>query len=122
MSTIKIIRIERDGIGVFKHGDDDLYQHPIAKRTYRRHNGGGFPVPELEGLNLSKDCKEWFCAYISIEDFQAWILPEEVVYFKSVGFKVFLLEVGEYQIGKKQVIFTKESIISKEDITTLFIK
>lgn len=114
--------MERCGVGFFKHGDSFLYEHPIALRTYNRHNGGGFPTPQMERLDLFKDNKKWFCAYKTIEEFQAWVLSEEVKFFISEGFRVLLLNVTEYQEGKKQVIFTKESITTSEDITTLFVK
>ncbi len=36
------------------------------------------------------------------------------------GDKVLLLEVTEFQVGEYQIIFTKESITSSKDITSLF--
>lgn len=132
MKTIKIVRLERNGIGVFRHRDPEIYKHPIACETYERHNGGGFPLPEYDRiennsamdedyLSINKDNKEWFCAYKTVEQLQDWIYKEEIQYFASVGFKVILLKVSDYQIGEKQVLFTKESIKSQEDITSLFI-
>lgn len=114
--------MQRGGEGFFRHGNSFLYGHPIAIRTYDRHNGGGFPTPRMEDLDVRKDNKEWFCAYKTIEEFQKWVLSEEVEFFVSIGFRVLLLNVTEYQEGKKQVIFTKESITTSEDITTLFVK
>jgi hypothetical protein len=128
-NTIKIVRFEREGKGIFKHEDSEIYQNYIAKRTYERHNNGNFPTPwddRLEGdnyynyLDLDKDYKEWFCAYKTIEQIQEWIMPDEIDYFVSKGFRLLLLKVSEYQIGEKQVLFTRESIIKQEDITSLF--
>lgn len=120
MKTIQIIRIERRGRGIFRPSNQAIYRSKIAQRTYDRHNRGGFPMPHVENLDMYKGLKEWFCAYKTIEQLQEWVKKEELNFFFSKGFKVLLLTVSEYQEGEKQVIFTKESIVSSEDITSLF--
>lgn len=101
MKTIKVVRLEKSGRGIFRPQSEDMhiYKHHIAKKTYDRHNSGGFPLPQSEGLDMDKD---------------------ELDYFISQGFKVLLLSISEYQLGDMQAIFIKESIESIEDITTLF--
>lgn len=61
------------------------------------------------------------CAYKTVEQVQQWLEKEEIQYFTSIGFRVYLLTVSEYQTGEYQVIFTKDSIESKEDVTSLFV-
>lgn len=121
MSVIKIVRLERRGFGIFRPKNQAILKSKIAQRTYDRHNNGGFPMPWQEDLDMDMDGKEWFCAYKTVEQLQQWVLKEELAFFISKGFKVLLLSVSEYQEGEKQVIFTKESIVSSEDITTLFV-
>lgn len=36
----------------------------------------------------------------------------------KIGFKVYKIKVSRFQIGEYQIVFTKESIIEKEDITS----
>lgn len=117
MESIKVVRLELKGTGIFISPYVDMDRVEIAG-VYHRHKE--FPCPESEGLDLREDGKEWFCAYKTIEQVQQWLRKEEIQYFISIGFRVLLLTVNEYQLGEYQVIFTKESIESKEDITSLF--
>lgn len=131
MKTIKVIRFERDGKGLFRHRDETIYDNSIADRTYRRHQNGDFPTPwndklidkssGEEYLDLDKNSRNWFCAYKTIEQVQAWILTDEIEFFVSIGFRILMLEVEEYQEGERQTIYTRESIVNIEDITSLFI-
>ena len=115
-----IVRFERRGNGIFRPSNKSIYNSAIAKRTYARHNNGNFPLPENENLDLIRGGKEWFCAYKTIEQLQSWVHKDEIDFFISKGFKVLMLDVNEYQEGQMQVVFTKESIISSKDITSLF--
>lgn len=118
---ITVVRFERRGNGIFRPSNRSIYNSAIAKRTYARHNNGNFPLPEDENLNMFKYYKDWFCAYKTIEQLQAWVHKDEIDFFISKGFKVLMLDVTEYQQGEMQVIFTKESIISCKDVTSLFV-
>jgi hypothetical protein len=124
MEPIKIVRIERNGKGVFRPSNRIVMKSPIAKRTYNRHNAmseeGGFPMPHRDNIDTDLGDKEWFFSYNTIEQLQSWILKDELNYFISMGFKIYLLEVSEYQKGGNQVAFTIDGIITKEDITALF--
>lgn len=119
--TIKIVRLERKGRGIFRPSNRIIFKSKIAKTTHERHNYNGFPTPYGEGLDLDKDDMEWFCAYKSVEQLQKWVLKKEMAYFIKMGFKVLLLNVTNFQEGEKQVLYTKDSINSSEDITSLFI-
>jgi len=118
MEALKIVRIEYLGVGIFCSPNVHC-MHPIVREVYNRHND--FPNPMNEGLNLWKDNKEWFCAYKTVEQVQQWLRKVEIQYFTTLGFRVYLLTVNEYQMGDYQVIFTKDSIVSKEDVTSLFV-
>lgn len=96
MKTIQIVRLERRGHGIFRPKNQSIYKSKIAQRTYQRHNGGGFPMPWDEHLDMDKDDKEWFCAYKTVEQLQNWVWKEELDFFISKGFKVLLLSVSNY--------------------------
>lgn len=117
-----IIRIERsDGIGMFM-SRHSVYDIEELKDIANRHGGGKFPTPfgENPELDLWKDDKKWFCAYKSIEQLQQWIKPDEFKHLFNNSYKVLLLDVTEYQEGKYQIIYTKESISQSKDISRLF--
>ena len=113
-----VIRIEHpiDGWGSFRSHDgkyfDGLY------RMYDRH--GSLPVPSLDGIYMSKDMKEWFCAYKTLEQLKEWVTIEEIEILIDYGFNIHMLEVEEYQVGYYQIVYTKESIISNNIINDLF--
>lgn len=121
------IRIEHtiDGWGLFRRPDEDTFAlmgfifQEILWEIRVRH--GEFSTPYIDGLNLNQHGKEWFCAYKTVEQIQKWIEPHE---FKSIidnGFNIYLLTVEEFQEGNDQIIYTKESIISKKEINSLFL-
>lgn len=122
-----IIRIEYipDGIGVFMTflsgtgiKRDVRPLDEFCESAYTRHLN--FNCPFEDGLDIKKYGKEWFCAYKSIEQLQEWITPKELKLIISEGYTVLMLDVYEYQEGKDQIIYTKESITSYKDITCLF--
>jgi hypothetical protein len=131
-------RIEHDvdGIGLFQKGDtrfgDEIYDH-LLETIYSKHELFPIPyddtnqeVPVIKGmrnwLKFDKDRKRWFCAYKSIDQINYWFNTWDLIFIiRKVGFKIYKLEVEEYQLGKEQILFTKESILSKEDITSLFV-
>ena len=81
-----------------------------------------FPRPELDipSLDVKKDGKEWFCAFPSLNHMAIWLNHTELYQIVSKGFDIFILKVTEYQEGKNQVIYTKESIKTKDNISQLF--
>lgn len=82
----------------------------------RKHKD--FPGPFRDGLFRQEND---FCAFKSIEDLQKWIKPEWFEEIFSFGFKVWLIAVSKYEEGIFQIIFKKEDILHKEDISALFI-
>jgi hypothetical protein len=122
-----IIRIEHinDGFGIWKsrgfnnnlndrvYYDLSFYDDLIVKHRYLN-------TPEEDGLNKFVE-GEWFCAFKSLEQIKEWI---ECPWFKELvekGFQILILEVSEYQEGNHQIIYTKKSIASSKDISSLFV-
>lgn len=126
MNPIQIIRIEHpdDGNGIWcsKRKEDRFTYRLNHLKCYKeigiRHED--LKSPFEDGLLMDKNCDNWFCAFISIKQLIAWVLKEELEEIIKDGFIIYLLEVSDYQIGEHQVIYTKESVISKQDISSLF--
>lgn len=116
---ITVVRIENieQGMGIFGYMDE-LERYPLADETYRRHLR--FNTPDEDGLDLRMNGQEWFCAYKSLSQFEEWVKREEAQFFIQNGFKIVMLDITDYQIGRDQVIFTKESIVQEVDITNIF--
>jgi len=127
-----LIRIEyEDGYGIFFSklystwdcSDEGTQREFYAEKDFNsvceRHRD--FNSPDQDGLNTKKDEKAWFCAYKSVEQLQQWITTYELKHIISLGFKVLMLDVSEYQEGKDQIMYTKESIVSLKDISSLFV-
>jgi len=125
-----IIRIEHaDGWGMFRPKNNDRWSVgddsgiKCLDDLWERHsswNVGGMPIPHNDGIDMAKGNKEWFCAFKNIEEFKQWIKPEEMRELIKKNFKVLLLDVFDFQEGEKQVVYTKESILSIKDISQLF--
>jgi hypothetical protein len=115
-----VVRVENNssGYGIWKHSRFLMFTEGLEEINSRHSE---FPIPSMDGLNLSKNKFEWFCAYKSIEQFQEWIKSDEIKIIIGLGFDVLLIEVEDYQVGDYQVIFTKESIISTKIINELFL-
>jgi hypothetical protein len=123
MKPIQIIRVEHeDGYGMFRKNSDryrvvDLCESVMGELCERHRE---FPTPNQDNLIEYKDGYEWFCAFRSMEEFNSWVTREQVSVLIEYDFRVFILEVTEYQIGDYQVLYRKDSIISKTDITNLY--
>lgn len=129
---IQCFRIEHeDGYGLFFKKIWDKTGNIICDRKYfgerdfpdlwARHCIG-FKNPEQEGLEPQKEGKEYFCAFKSIIAIDYWIKPEHMKIIKELGFKVYEIYATDYQLGKYQVLYTKESIIQQIDISNQFYK
>ena len=118
----KAIRIEHDcGNGLFRAKNDDYtiinnLSYDIYTNLVIKHKQ--FPTPSKEGLDIEKD---EFCAFKSIEQIQQWIEPEWFNEIIKLGFKIYLLELSSCKEGNSQIVFKKQNIRSKKDITELFL-
>lgn len=127
----KAIRIEySDGYGLFfkkiwdKQGNiianRDVYAEKDFHELWVKHNDF-FPQPHEEFLHVTKDLKEYFCAFKSINDLLFWIKPNQLNEIINAGFKIYELDVTDYQIGGYQIIYTKESIVNQIDRTNVIL-
>lgn len=121
----QLVRIEHeDGIGMFqthnRFKDGERREHFIMhhKRAIgERHEE--FNTPWQDGLPFIPG--EHFCAYKSIDQLQQWVMKDEFELLFKLGYSVYLIEVSDCQIGKDQIIFRKEDIVSKTNINQLFV-
>lgn len=121
---MQVIRVEgKFGYGMFRkdYGIEQYQYIPSSMIPELGDRHGIFPTPDDDCINMKQDGKEWFCGYKNVDQFQQWVLKSELEIMFKEGFKVWMLEVTQFQIGLCQIVFTKESIRSKTDITELFI-
>ena len=130
---MKCIRIEGpNGRGIFrqKKGIFDYYQEDVVDElpclseisltASKRHND--FNTPEEDGVDMERGNKYWKCAYKTVEQLQSWLSSEEIVLIIETGYDIYLLEVTEFQIGRKhQIVYTVDTIIEKTNINSLFL-
>lgn len=124
---MKAVRVEnlKDGCGCFSsYTDKDEYRSYInldfLRKLCLKHST--FNDPRNDNLNLNKDKKVWFCAYKDVEQLTSWLSKSDIKRLIKQGFRIYLLEVDEYQVGNHQIIYTKESILTKTDITKELLK
>ncbi len=122
-----VYRIEGEhGIGMFRelYDDNDKCITPyvpslIIQELGYRH--GNFNNPCDDGLSLSLDDKEWFCAYKTFEKMCEMVKTYEFEKMHKFGFNVYEIQVTEFQEGDDQFLFTKESIVNKKCINDKFL-
>lgn len=119
---ISAIRIEHsDGQGMFTSihyltGKCRKTVYEFLPSVSERH----YAFPCLKKEMHYKNSKDNFCAYKTIEQLNEWILPDEITVLIDKGYKIYLLDLSEAIVTDYQVIFKKEHIIHKKDITQLF--
>lgn len=119
MNTIKVVRITKDGLGIFSPKVVDSFREDYRYvNLNKRHQN--FNTPQEDFLDIRKEGFEWFCTYKSVGQLQQWNTFDEINMLIEKGFSVLMLEVSEYQIGEHQIIFTKESIVKTVDISNYF--
>lgn len=121
---MKIVRLEcTDGNGPWRTdwgaGLTDVFQ-----KTFKRHstaNKKGMPLPCRDGIGDMDD--DDLCAYHSLEDMKKWVyLGELSNAIIKHDLRVLLLDVMKVKKGINQVVYKRKWIISKEDISEMFIK
>lgn len=133
---MQIIRIEHeDGKGLWRSDDAEgncrLTQHSQFDAINDRHrNDDKFPAFYCDKELLANFCnhtgcsdpEDYFFAFNSLEVVNEALTPDE---FKEVindlGFKVYLIEVSDYIQSKFQTVFKKENIVTKQDISFMFV-
>lgn len=125
-----IIRIEHpeDGCGIFSSRSKEfkhVHSSKISSFEYSPKNIGNIDRKHkdmdsariIEGFNPSKH----YCAYPSTDIMKQWISCKEIKQLITLGFVILILDVTEYIEHRDQILYTKESITSSKDISSLFI-
>lgn len=123
---MQCIRIEyKDGYGLFfknlfknhvRLESRPFYAEKDLPELHRRHKEN-FLHPMNDGLDVEKDGKEYFCAFKNIDDFRKWVYEDELKKILNLGFKIYQITATDFQEGKHQILYTKESITSKINIS-----
>lgn len=126
------IRIEHpsDGIGIFvtRYKDERgeyTSGYMVAKFDYEPFDVGDmcnrhykFNTPRED--HISFEVGKHFCAYKTIEQVNEWITHDEMLQLIDYGFAVYVLELSDILEGEHQIMFDKDNIIERKDITELF--
>ena len=115
----QLVRVEhKDGHGIFRHKilRPDLNELGLSELVDRHYNE--IPTPRED---IGRFIREYeFCAFKSIEQVKNHILPQEMKILLENDYRVYLIEVSECVEGSSQIIFEKEKIISKKNISHKF--
>lgn len=132
-----VIRVQdKYGRGMFQYGNYDLmrtagvYDIDRLQSLADRHTN--FPnlwndtkiLRFLEftlGTNFEASQLEYRFAFKNIDQFESWVLREEVAILNDYGYRVYRIETDDFFESDHQVIFNVNSIKSVTDITDLFL-
>lgn len=126
MLTKQIIRVEHsDGFGMFMGALYDNNGIYISDRDHKvsiicpsiSNKHQLFNSPFEDGLDINNDD---FCAYKDTIELRRWIRQQEFSILFDNDYKVYQIEVSHWQEGRDNVLFKKEHIISKIDISNQF--
>jgi hypothetical protein len=117
-----IVRIEHPsqgkGLWTTRNAYDEALYHQFSFVDDLVVKHRAFPTPWEEGL-FSIGTHD-FCAFKSIEQLQLWIDKEWWEEIFELGFKVYIIDVSEYQEGTHQILFQKQHVLQTKDISDLF--
>jgi hypothetical protein len=132
-----VIRVQdKYGRGMFQYGNSDLmrslgiYDIPELSTLADRHLH--FPnlwndstlVDFLKG-KLGRDFEasklDYRFAFKNLDQFEAWVLREEVALLNQYGYRVYRIETDEFVESDFQIIFNVNSVKSVTNITELFL-
>ena len=85
---------------------------------YERHYSMTVASRDCPGFNSGTH----YCAYRSLDELSRWMENEWIKDVIEVGFRVYMIEVSECIEGQDQAAFQLCHIISKKDISELFLK
>lgn len=132
-----VIRVQdKYGRGMFQYGNHDNFK-----------TAGVYDIPQLTSLadrhllfpNLWLDTKlvkflekklgkdfeagklDYRFAFKNLDQFEEWVLREEVAILNDYGYRVYKIETDDYKESDFQVLFNVNSIKSVTDITDLFL-
>lgn len=118
-------RTEVDGL----EDNISVYNIPKLASLYSRHTE--FPnafddfllaksIKEREGVDLY-ELNNWRFSFQNLNQFEEWVTRKEVKILNAYGYRVFKIVASDVIVGGFQNIFHKDSIISSEDITEIFL-
>jgi hypothetical protein len=117
-----IIRIEHisNGDGFFRNSNPELQVNwEEWEELLVRHMS--FPTPNRDGGINRGIFPDEYCAFLTIDQVQSLIMPDEFQRLFALGYKAYLMVVSEAKVGEHQCLFRKEDVVSKTDITTIFL-
>lgn len=128
---MQLIRIEhKTGIGVWRAMDEDcnlfIEKHSQHNIIDARHRTDNFPSlgkdRELLVQLGSRSHFDYYFAFLSLDQLDQGFTRDELKELISdLNFKVYKIEVSEVISSQYQAIFKLEHVISKEDISFMFL-
>lgn len=132
-----VIRVQdKYGRGMFQYGNYDLMRtagvYDIDRLQSLADRHLHFPnlwtdtklVKFLEkklGKDFEAGTLEYRFAFKNLDQFEEWVLREEVAILNEYGYRVYKIETDDYKESDFQVLFNVNSIKSVTDITDLFL-
>lgn len=118
MRTRFIYRIEgTDGNGMFRGKSMALIYE--STHIIDRHNR--FNTPKEDNLRTRCQKVSWFCAYKTQKELKLWVKPNELRYLiNKLEFVVLKIKVNMYQKGEYNILFDKNRVLERIDITDKF--
>lgn len=114
-----IYRIEySDGHGPFGVGLEhpDVLSMDLMPLIERWIN---MDTPQEDGLKRHPGQDK--CGFASLEALHHWVKPEEIKTMLDNGYKVYRLEVDQCQVGRDNMVFEVQDVLTKVDISDQFI-
>jgi hypothetical protein len=123
MKTIYRIEHPESGNGIWHH----LYDCGLLLEYHSNYNMFGERHADYPTMFDDADLdlpavgySQFYCACSSLDNLYAWfpinIIPELI----NLGFRVYKLQVSDFRESPYQVVFRKEWILSKTDISNMF--
>ena len=110
--------------------EDNISVYHISKLASLFNRHSEFPNAEEDfllkqnienrGLLLYK-LEDWRFSFQNLNQFEAWVTRKEVKILNAYGYRVFKIVASDVIVGDFQNIFHKDSIVSSEDITEIFL-
>lgn len=129
-----IIRIEHpsDGLGLWRSSYDEkqyntIEDHSCYPEISKRHRDQTrFPAfcfdKELQDQISWEAVQEYNFAFKDLAQLETALTREELKEcIEALGFHVLMLDVTDYYESPYQIVFKKESIVNKKDISSMFL-
>lgn len=127
-----IIRIEHpsDGLGLWrtsKEGEPLLARHSKYHNIQIRHRNPNLFPTYCNDIPLNcqiswEDVQKYNFAFKDLAQLEVALTREELKEcIEVLGFQVLMLDVTDYYESPYQIVFKKESIVNKKDISSMFL-